>query len=50
VECLFGGDVNDEDDGPGVIKGCLATCKALMTTAVELWYLLILPINFKIEN
>ena len=26
-------------EGPGVIKGCLATCSALITTACELWYL-----------
>ena len=39
VECRVGGGVKTVD-GPGVMKGCLATCKALITTAWELWYLI----------
>jgi hypothetical protein len=38
VECRVGGGVNTVE-GPGVMNGCLATCKALITTAEELWYL-----------
>ncbi len=38
VECLVGGGVKTVA-GPGVINGCFATCKALITTACEPWYL-----------
>lgn len=38
VECRVGGGVNTVD-GPGVIKGCLATCRADITTACDPWYL-----------
>ena len=38
VEWRVGGGVKTVE-GPGVMKGCLATCSALMVTACELWYL-----------
>ena len=38
VACLEGGGVNTEA-GPGVFRGCLATCRAEITTAWDPWYL-----------